>query len=204
MGVLSAPATYQPDPETMWERLRPRTNNRRMLGVLRAIAAWREREAQRVNIPRQRLLKDETLLEIAATAPATAEALLRARGVSKGFAEGKTGTALLAVIAEAKALPEDAMPQANRGKEGPRPSPALVALLKVLLAGRADENHVAARLIASSDDIDRLATEDAPDIPALHGWRRELFGEDALALKDGRIAVGVAGRRIKLIRLDAS
>lgn len=203
MAVLMNPATYQPDPETLWERLRPRTNNRRMLGVLRAIAAWREREAQRVNIPRPRLLKDETLLELAATAPANAEALARARGISKGFAEGKTGASLLAAIAEARGLPEDALPAAPRGKDGPRPSPALVALLKVLLAARADENHVAARLIASSDDIDRLAAEDAPDLPALHGWRRALFGDDALAMKQGRVAVGVNGKRIRLIRLEA-
>ena len=200
-AVLANPATYQPDPETMWERLRPRTNNRRLLGVLRAIAAWREREAQRVNIPRPRLLKDETLLELAATAPTTPDALARARGVSKGFADGKTGASLLTAIAAAKALPDDALPEVPRGRDAARPSPALVALLKVLLAGRADEHNVAARLIASSDDIDRLATEDAPEIPALHGWRRELFGEDALALKEGRIAVGVDGRRIKLIRL---
>ena len=86
-----------------------------------------------------------------------------------------------------------------RGREGARPSPALVSLLKVLLAAKAEDHHVAARLVASSDDIDRLATEDAPDIAALHGWRREVFGEDALALKQGRIAIGVAGRRIRLI-----
>ena len=109
------PATYRADPEAMWERLRPRSNNRRFLGMLRALAAWREREAQRVNIPRQRLLRDEALLEIAATAPDTPEALARARGISRGFAEGRTGASLLAAIAEAKALPEDALPEAPRG-----------------------------------------------------------------------------------------
>ena len=115
MAVLADPATYRADPETMWERLRPRSNNRRLLGVLRALAAWREREAQRVNIPRQRLLKDETLLEIAATAPRHAEALARARGISRGFAEGRTGASLLAAIAAAKALPDEALPEAPRG-----------------------------------------------------------------------------------------
>ncbi len=89
MEVLTRPETYRADPEAMWERLRPRTGNRRMLGVLRAAAAWREREAQRVNIPRQRLLRDESLLEVAATAPATAEALARCRGITRGFAEGR-------------------------------------------------------------------------------------------------------------------
>ena len=200
MAELAEPATYRPDPDTMWERLRPRTTNRRMLGALRAIAGWREREAQRINIPRQRLVRDESLLEIAATAPANAEALGRIRGITRGFAEGATGQSLLAAIAEAAALPEDALPEARSGRDGARPSPALVALLKVLLAEKAESHDVAPKLLASSDDIDRLATEEAPQVPALHGWRLQVFGEDALALKQGRIALGVAGKRIKLIR----
>jgi ribonuclease D len=199
MGELGDRSLYRTDPETMWERLRPRSSNRRFLGMVRALAAWREREAQRVNIPRQRLLRDETLLEIAATAPDNPDTLARARGISRGFAEGRTGASLLAAIAEAKALPEDAMPEAPRGRDGARPSPALVSLLKVLLAAKCENHHVAARLVASSDDIERLATEETPDIAALHGWRREVFGEDALALKQGRVALGVAGRRVKLI-----
>ncbi len=199
MAALAEPSTYRADPETMWERLRPRTNNRRMLGLLRGICAWREREAQRVNIPRQRLLKDEALLEIAATAPTNADALARVRGISKGFAEGKSGAGLIAAIAEAQALPEDALPEPPKSKDGPRPSPALVSLLKVLLAAKAEEHHVAPKLLASSEEIDRLAVEAEPDVPALHGWRREVYGADALALKEGRIALGVAGKRIKLL-----
>jgi ribonuclease D len=199
MAELADPALYRPDPETAWERLRPRTGNRRHLGMLQAMAAWREREAQRVNIPRQRLLKDETLLELAATAPATPEELSRARGVSRGFAEGKSGASLLAAIAEARARPDDAMPAAPRAREGAKPSPALVALLKVLLAAKCEQHDVAPRLVANAEDIDRLATEDEPDVPALSGWRREVYGADALALKAGRIALGVAGRRIRLI-----
>ena len=200
MATLADPATYRPDPELMWERLRPRTGNRRLLGVLRAIAAWREREAQRSNIPRQRLLKDEALLEIAATAPDTPEALARARGVSEGFARGKSGTGLLAAISEAKALPDDRLPEAPNGRDGPRPSPALVSLLKVLLATKCEQHHVATKLVASSEDIDRLALDDAPDLPALQGWRAEVFGADAMALKQGRISLGVDGRRVKLLR----
>jgi ribonuclease D len=199
MAELADPATYRANPETMWERLRPRSSNRRFLGVLQALAAWRERETQRVNIPRQRLLRDETLLEIAATAPDTPDELARARGISRGFAEGRTGTSLLAAIVAAKALPDDALPEVPRGRDAARPSPALVSLLKVLLAAKCEQHHVAAKLVASSDDIDRLASEEAPDIAALHGWRREVFGEDALALKEGRVALGVAGRRVKLI-----
>ena len=200
MGALAEPSTYRPDPETIWERLRPRTNNRRMLGAVRAVAAWREREAQRINIPRQRLVRDESLLEIAATMPDSAEALSRVRGVSRGFAEGSSGQGLLAALAHAAALPEEALPDSRIVREGPKPSPALVALLKVLLAEKAESNDVAPRLLASSDDLDRLAAEDSPNIPALHGWRLLVFGEDALALKAGKIALGVNGRRIKLIR----
>jgi ribonuclease D len=200
MAVLADPATYRPDPDTMWHRLRPRTNNRRMLGALRAAAAWREREAQRINIPRQRLIRDESLLELAATAPTTADALARIRGLSRGFADSPTGASLLAALAENAALPENALPDTRALREGPRPSPALVALLKVLLAEKAEMHDVAPKLLASSDDIDRLATEDTPDIPAMHGWRYTVFGEDAVALKAGRIALGVEGRRIKLIR----
>jgi ribonuclease D len=199
MAELADSSLYRADPEAMWERLRPRSTNRRFLGMVRALAAWREREAQRVNIPRQRLLRDETLLEIAATAPSDPDALARARGISRGFAEGRTGASLLAAVAAANALPDSAMPEAPRGREGARPSPALVSLLKVLLAAKCEDHHVAAKLVASSDDIERLATEDAPDIAALHGWRREVFGDDALALKQGRVALGVAGRRVKLI-----
>ncbi len=201
MAALALPDTYRPDPETMWERLRPRTGNRRMLGLLRAAAAWREREAQRVNVPRGRLLKDESLLELAAVAPASVDALARVRGVTRGFAEGKSGASLLAALEAARAEPEASLPQAAaRGGDGPRPSPALVSLLKVLLAAKCEAHDVAPRLLASSEEIDRLAVEDSPDIPALHGWRREVFGEDALALKAGRVALGVEGRKIKLLR----
>ena len=201
MAILDDPATYRADPDAIWERLRPRTGNRRLAGLRRAIAAWREREAQRINIPRQRLIKDESILEIAATAPTTPEALARVRGVSRGFADGRSGAGLLAAIAEATALPEEALPAAPRPNDGPRPSPALVALLRVLLTHKSEEHHVAPKLLASGEDLDRLATEDAPDILALHGWRREVFGADALALRDGGITLGVDGRRVKLVRL---
>ena len=200
MAALADVNTYRPNPETMWERLRPRTNNRRMLGVLRALAAWREREAQRSNIPRQRMLKDEALLEIAATAPTNADDLARARGITRGFAEGKTGVSLLAAVAEAKALPDSEMPEIPGHREGPKASPALVSLLKVLLAAKCEQFHVAPKLVANSEDIDRLATEETPDVACTSGWRAELFGTDAIALKSGNLALGVDGKRVRLIR----
>jgi ribonuclease D len=199
MAALTDPALYRGDPDAAWERLRPRSGNRRLLGRLQAIAAWREREAQRINIPRQRLLKDEALLEIAATAPTDAESLARIRTVTRGFAEGRTGEALLEAIAAARSIPDSALPPAPPPRDTLRPSPALVSLLKVLLAAKCEHHHVAPKLIASADEIDRLAVEDAPDIPALHGWRREVFGTDALALKQGRLALGAEGRHVRLI-----
>ena len=201
MAALTDPALYRADPETAWERLRPRSSNRQFLGRLRALAAWREREAQRVNIPRQRLIKDEALLEIAATAPADVDALARVRTVTRGFAEGRIGEALLEIIAATRSIPDSALPPAPPPRDAQRPSPALVSLLKVLLATKCEYHHVAPRLVASADDLERLALEDAPGIAALHGWRREVFGEDALALKQGQIALGAEGRQVKLIKI---
>jgi ribonuclease D len=201
MAILNNPATYRVDPETAWERLRPRSTNRRFLHTLKELAAWREREAQRINIPRQRLLKDETLLEIAATSPASSDALGRVRGVTRGFAEGRTGAALLDLLAGLRDVPDTELPKAAQARDAGKPSAALVALLKVLLAAKAEQAHVAPRLVASSEEIDRLALEDAPDIPPLHGWRRDVFGEDALRLKQGRIALGVEGRKVRLIEV---
>jgi ribonuclease D len=204
MAALTDPALYRADPETMWLRLKLRPNSRRQAGLLRAIAAWREREAQRVNIPRGRLMKDEAIPEIAALAPDTADELARARGVTRGFAEGKSGVSLLAAIAEAKALPEEDLPETapRADRDAPRPSPALVALLRVLLAAKSEEHGVAPRMLASAEDLDRLATEDAPTVPATQGWRWRMFGEDAMALRDGLIAIAARGKRIRLVRLE--
>ena len=199
MAILTNPNTYRIDPDTAWERLNLRGYNRRFIALVRTIAAWREREALRINIPRQRLLKDETLMEIAAIAPTSPEALSRARGITRGFAEGRTGASLLDAVAATAELPELSLPQLPRQRETVKPSAALVQLLKVLLAARCEENAVAPKLIASSDDIDRIASEDEPDVAALHGWRRTVFGDDAIALRDGRVALGVDGRRIRLI-----
>jgi ribonuclease D len=199
MAILTNPATYSADPETAWERLKLRGNNRRFLALARVLAAWREQEARRINIPRQRLLKDETLMEIAAIAPADSDALARARGITRGFAEGRTGASLLEAIAPVRASPEANLPPLPKQRENARPSAALVQLLKVLLTARCEENQVAPKLIASSDDIDRIASEEEPDVPAMQGWRRIVFGADAIALREGRVALGVNGKRIRLI-----
>ena len=201
MAELEDPATFRPDPEKQWERLRARTNNRRMLAVLRAIAALREREAQRVNVPRQRLVKDESLLEIAATTPATTEALIRVRGVSRGLAEGRTGQALLQAIKQAQALPDSELPRSPRSKskDTPRPSASLVALLKVLLTSCCEKHDVAPRLVASADDLDALALDPSQPHAVLAGWRRKVFGETAQALCEGKIALCVKSGRVVAI-----
>lgn len=201
MELLTKPETYRVDPERAYERLKIRTNSRRQLGLARAIAAWREREAQRVNIPRGRLLKDEQIPEIASLAPSDVETLVKARGVSVGFAQGKSGASLLAAIAAAKTLPEGELPVLDRQREAPKASPALLSLLKVLLAAVAEKNNVAARLVASSDEIEALALDETAPNPILEGWRREMFGETALRLIHGQIALSAHGKRIKIIEL---
>ncbi len=199
MAILTNPATYRADPETAWERLKVRGNNRRFFALVRVLAGWREQEAQRVNIPRQRLLKDETLMEIAAIAPTNADALSRARGITRGFAEGRTGASLLETIAETISRPEASLPAIPRAREIARPSAALVALLKVLLAACCEQHEVAPKLIASSDDLDRIASEDDDGVPALTGWRRAVFGDHAIALRAGQVALGVDGKKIRMI-----
>ena len=201
MAALADPDTYRVNPERAWERLKLRTGNRRQLAMVQAIAAWREREAQRVNIPRQRLVKDEQIPEIAALAPESAEALAKARGITSGFAQGKSGQSLLAVIAAAKALPEGDLPRADKPRDMPRASPALVALLKVLLNAVAEQNNVAPRLVASSEDIEMLALGEAEGNAALEGWRGEMFGRDALRLIHGEIALSAQGKRVKIVEV---
>ncbi len=199
MAALADAETYRVDPERAWERLKLRTNNRRQVAIVQAIASWREREAQRVNIPRQRLVRDEQVPEIAALAPADAEALSKARGITLGFAQGKSGQSLLAAIAAAKALPEEQLPRSERQRDTPRASPALVALLKVLLNAVAEQNNVAPRLVASSEDVETMALDETAENPALQGWRREMFGEDALRLIRGEIALSAQGKRVKIV-----
>ncbi len=201
MAILTDLKTYQTDPDAAWQRLRPRTNNRRFLGILKELAAWREAEAQRKNIPRQRLLKDEALLEAAANAPRSANDLTRMRALTKGMAEGSVGQAILSAVERASALPEADLPSLPDKPDLPGGRTALIELLKVLLKAKCDTHDVAQKLVATSADLEILAVEDDPAIHALTGWRREVFGEDALALKRGEIALTAKGDSIRIIRL---
>ena len=199
MAVLTDPATYQSDPETAWQRLKVRTNKPRFMAVLKELAAWREREAQRRDLPRSRVLRDEAMLEIAAHAPTTVDDLARTRGMGRGFAEGRQGAEVLAAVQRGLDVPESELPRLEPREEPPAGIAPIVELLRVLLKMKCDENHVASKLVASAADLDAIAADDNADVPALHGWRRELFGNDAIALKHGRIALAILERRVRIV-----
>jgi ribonuclease D len=198
MAVLNDPATYRADPEQAWRRLKPRGASPRLLGTLKEAAAWRERTAQRIDIPRQRLLRDEQLLEIASHAPKTTEELAMTRGLGRGFAEGWQGRELLEALERARTVPDSELPTRDRPAEQLRAPSAVVDLLRTLLRLKAEQAGVAARLVASADELDRLAAGKR-DLHALKGWRREIFGADAVDLIEGRLALSLAGDHAKLI-----
>jgi len=198
MAVLNDPATYRGDPEMAWRRLKPRGSSPRLLAILKEVAAWRERTAQRIDIPRQRLLRDEQLLEIASHAPKTVEELAMTRGLGRGFAEGWQGRELIEAVDRARALPESELPARERPAEQIRAPGAVVDLLRTLLRLKAEQAGVAGRLVANADELDRIAAGKR-DVPALKGWRREVFGADAVDLIDGRLALALSGEHAKLI-----
>jgi ribonuclease D len=199
MAVLTDPATYQGDPENAWMRLKVRTNKPRFMAVLKELAAWREREAQRRDLPRSRVLRDEAMLEIAAHAPNTIDDLARTRGMGRGFAEGRQGADVMAAVQRGLDVPESELPHLEPREEPPAGIAPIVELLRVLLKMKCDENHVASKLVASAADLEAIAADDDAKVPALHGWRRELFGNDALALKHGRIALAILDRRVRIV-----
>lgn len=202
MAVLNDPATYRADPELAWRRLKPRGASPRLMAFLRETAAWRERTAQRIDIPRQRLLRDEQLLEIASHAPKSAAELAMTRGLGRGFAEGWQGRELLDALDRARNLPDSELPARDKAPEQLRAPGAVVDLLRTLLRLKAEQAGVAARLVASADELDRLAAGKR-DIPALKGWRHEIFGADALALIEGRLALALKGEAPHLIEVPA-
>jgi ribonuclease D len=204
MEALTDPELYRLDPALAWRRLKIRSNNRRLLALAQALAAWRETTAQQRDLPRSRVLRDESISEIAAHAPRSVDELARSRGLGKGFAEGKFGTEILGAIERVLAMPESQYPEPTPKREPPPGIGPLVDLLRVLLKLRAEENDVAPRLIADAEDLELLAASDRAEVKALAGWRHEIFGRDALDLKHGRLALTAAGKRIKLVRLDAT
>ncbi len=201
IATLTDRATYEVPPEDAWRRLKLRSDKPRVLAVAREIAAWREREAQLRDVPRGRVLGDENIIEIAAHPPRDAAHLAQCRGLSRGFAEGRVGEAILRAVAHALDMPEAECPRVTPRPEIPGGLGPIIELLRVLLKLRCDDHEVAQRLVANSSDLERIAADDEADVPALKGWRREVFGAEALALKQGKLAMTASGRSVKVIRI---
>ncbi len=202
MQNLGDPTNYDVDPENAWKRLKPRRNTAKYLAVFKAVAAWRERTAQTRDQPRGRILKDEGIEEIATQLPTDADGLNRLRSVPKGFSGSRFGPELLAAIKEALVDPEAYAPVLDKPKGHAAPANgAVVELLKVLLKARSEDAGVASKLIATVADLEKIAQDDEAETPALQGWRREAFGEDALKLKRGEIALVLDGGRVRAVEV---
>jgi ribonuclease D len=190
MDVLTSPDTYRAEPERAWERLKSRVRKPKELAVLIEIAAWREREAQTRDVPRGRVLKDDVIGDIAVQAPTTPERLGQLRSLPKGFERSRWGEQIIDAVKRGLERDQKTLPRLERFRPAVNGA-ATVELLKVLLRMTAERHGVAAKVIATVDELDRIAADDEADVPAMKGWRRELFGEKALALKHGRLALAV-------------
>lgn len=199
---LLDPALYENDPERAWQRLKIRNPKPRYLAALRAAAAWREREAIARDIPRRRVLKDDALYAIAASAPTSTDALGKVRGVPRGFERSRAASSLVEAVAYAVANADSYAPPAPRHKHRPPNLGPTTEMLRTLLRLRTEYEDIAPRLVANAADIEEIAAlGDKADVAALRGWRREVFGEDALALLAGRIALKLDGREVVITRL---
>jgi ribonuclease D len=199
MGVLTSPATYDTAPENAWQRLKLRVKGRKSLAVLVELAAWRERLAQSLDVPRGRVLRDDALYDIANQIPATADALGQLRTLSDGFARSQRAKEILEAVKAGLARDPKTLPKIERNETLSAEASATLELLKVLLKAAAAEHGVAPRIIADSDDLEQLATSDEADILALQGWRRALFGEAALKLKRGELALTLVGGEVRAV-----
>ena len=201
MAILTDPATYRQQPEDAWQRLKTRSSDRKYLAVLREVAAWREREAQCRDVPRNRVLRDEQIQDIAAHAPRDQQTLARTRGLGADFARGRLGEGVLTAVETALALPKNERPQPPDKPDLPSGMGPLIELLKVLLKTKCEEHGVAQKLVATTAELERIAADDRAAVAALGGWRKEVFGDAALALKHGKLALAAEGRKVKLIEL---
>ena len=195
MGILTSPETYRADPANAWERLKARVRKPKELAVLMEVAAWREREAQTRDVPRSRVLKDDVLGDIATQAPTTIEKLGHLRSLPKGFERSRWGEAIVEAVQRGVDRDPKTLPRFERFRPAQNGA-ATVELLKVLLRMTAESHGVAAKVIATVDELDRIAADDDADVPAMKGWRRELFGDKAIALKHGRLALAVDKGRV--------
>lgn len=201
MEVLTSPRTYDNDPTRAWERLKARVRKPKELGVLMEVAAWREREAQSRDVPRSRVLKDDAIGDIATHAPTSLDKLAHLRSIPKGFERSKWGADIVAAVERGLGRDPHSLPKLEKPR-GNAAGSATVELLKVLLRMTSERHHVAAKVIATIDDLEQIAANDKADVAALHGWRRELFGEAALALKHGKLALAVDKGRVVRVERD--
>jgi ribonuclease D len=202
MAILESRETYDLHPDDAWQRLKMRLRKPQELAVMKYVTAWREREARSRNVPRQRVLKDDAIFEIAQQQPKDTEALGRLRTIPKGWERSSAGGAIIEAVNAALALPKSEMPQVPRHSHAPDGAASAVELLKVLLRLISEKHGVAAKMIANSEDLDKIAIEgEQADVPAMHGWRRELFGDAALRLIEGNIALRFAGKRVEAMEL---
>ena len=196
MKVLTSPATYEQHPENAWERLKNRARKPRDLAVLMELAAWRETEAQARDVPRSRVLKDDVLIEVALAAPRTPETLANLRAFPRGMERSRAANDILAAIERGLARDPKGLPKLTKERRGGSGAAATVELLKVLLRQVCEASGVAGKMIATVDDLEAIAASDKAEVPALQGWRRQLFGERALELKHGRLALTVENGKV--------
>ena len=203
MDILTNPATYRTEPEDAWRRIKVRLRSKKQLGVLMEVAAWREREARDKNVPRSRILKDDALTEIATQIPQTREALGQLRALPRGIATSRSGDALLKAVATGLSLDTKSLPQPDDDRnEMSEAAQAAAEVLKLALKVVCQQEGIAPRLVASTSDIDALAESDEADIHLMMGWRRELFGNLALAIKRGEAVIGFESGRVQVIPSD--
>jgi ribonuclease D len=201
MEVLTSPRTYDFHPERAWERLKTRVRKPRELAVLMEVAAWREQEAQGRDVPRSRVLKDDAVGDIATHAPTSLEKLASLRSLPKGFDRSRWGADIVAAVQRGLARDHATLPKLEKPRNNSNGA-AIVELLKVLLRMTSERHAVASKVIATVDDLEQIAADDEADVAALHGWRRELFGEAALSLKHGRLALAIERGRVIRVERD--
>ncbi|MGN6772914.1 MAG: ribonuclease D [Rhizobiaceae bacterium] len=204
MDVLTSRETYDPHPEDAWKRLKMRWRKPQELAVVQHVAAWREREARERDVPRQRVIKDDAVYEIAQQQPRDQSALAKLRMTPKGWERSATAASLLEAVNAALAIPREQLPKPPRPTQSPEGSGAAAELLKVLLKLVAEKEGVAPKVLASSDDLDRIAADgEKADAGALRGWRRAVFGEKALKLVRGELALKFENRKIVVLEANS-
>lgn len=200
LSSLTDKSVYLPDPATIWQRLKFRGGRPDMVNRLAKLAEWREIEAQRRDVPRGRLIRDDTLIDLAGSNPKSAADFRKIRGFPGGET-GKLVKPVLGVLSSAAETPKEEYPRLDRPEKRDKPPQALIELLRVLLKHVTEEYEVAPRLIASADDLEKLALDDKAAIPALSGWRYEIFGQMALELKQGRLALSVTDGKTRVLTI---